>query len=185
MHRAYFPACSVDGPIEPPIAFGHLGLQGAVPNKCSSCEHLFEGSCTRAIKAINEYLHLDYGDCGIPGPTDPVTYEDTFVESKVQVPRKCSGCRFLSVDTVRGFTCTKDANKWGDFPRGLDWGAWHPDHVYLQLELPKVTTREMTKLAYANDMVGFIKEHRRVNPGLSLSEARLDYADFQGVIHKK
>lgn len=106
MHSRYFPPCPVDGPIDPPVAFGHMGSRGAVPAKCGQCRHLFEGECTRFIETVGHYLHLDHGPCGINGPTDPVTYEDEFIKAKVEVPRKCSRCRFLAVHQIFGFHCT-------------------------------------------------------------------------------
>lgn len=175
MHRFYFPPCPVDGPIEPPVPFGHLGLRGAVPHKCRSCEHLFEGSCTRYFDMVGGYLHLDHGPCGIPGPTDPVFFEDQFVTSKVEVPRKCATCVFLKTDRIRGFSCKKDTAQWGDFPRGLDWGAWEPDIIYLNLPFPKITTKTLMVHLRNNDLIAFIKEHRRVNPGLSIQEAKDDF----------
>ena len=83
MHKFYFPSCKVNGDIEPPVPFNHMGIAGAVPNKCGSCPHLFEGGCTRYIDSVNQYLHLDFGPCKVNGPTDPVIYEDDFIKSKV------------------------------------------------------------------------------------------------------
>lgn len=185
MHRRYFPPCPVDGPIEPPVPFGHMASRGAVPMKCSECQHLFEGECTRYIEEVGHYLHLDHGPCGIDGPTDPVIYKDDFVTSKAEVPRKCTICVFLAVDRIHGFHCTKDSDKWGDFHRGLDWGAWEPDFVYLELPLPKVTTKELSLYARQNDKMSFIKEHRRINPGLSIEEAIADFARFREVLEKR
>ena len=185
MHRNYFPRCPIDGPIEPPVPFGHMASRGAVPKKCSECQHLFEGECTRYIEDVGHYLHLDHGPCGIDGPTDPVLYEDEFVTSKAEVPRKCAKCVFLAVDRIYGFHCTKDADKWGDFHRGLDWGAWEPDCIYLELPLPKVTTKELSVFARRNDIMSFIKEHRRINPGLSIEEAKADFAHFRDVLEKR
>jgi len=185
MYRKYFPKCPVDGPIEPPVAFGHLASRGAVPKKCSNCQHLFEGECIRYIEEVGHYLHLDHGPCGIDGPTDPVTYEDTFITSKVEVPRKCAKCNFLAVDWIFGFHCTKDAGKWGEFHRSLDWGAWEPDCIYLTLPPPKITTKELSRSAQRNDKVAFIKEHRRINPGLSIEEANSDFAHFRRILEKR
>lgn len=182
MHRYYFPPCHIDGPIEPPVPFGHMGLRGAVPKKCSNCVQLFEGECTRYIEDVGHYLHLDHGPCGIDGPTDPVVYENQYISSNVEIPRKCSRCVFLGVDAIRGFHCLKDADKWGDFPRGLDWGAWEPEFIYLELPLPKVTTRNLSIFAGQNDLMSFIKEHRRINPGLSIEEAKADFAHFRSVL---
>lgn len=162
-----------------------MGLAGAVPNKCGQCPNLFEGSCVRYMEVVGRYLHLDYGPCGIPGPTDPVTYQDQFVVAKVEVPRKCSTCVYLAVDRTSGFNCRKDAQKWGRFGRGLDWGAWEPDVVYLELPPPKVTTKALAVYAKAGDLIEFIKEYRRVNPGLSIEEAKDDYRRLRAVLEGK
>lgn len=184
MHRRYFPACPVDGPIEPPVPFGHMCSTGAVPQKCASCDHLFEGECTRNIDDVGGYLHLDHGPCGVDGPTDPVVFENEFITSKVEIPRKCSKCRFLAVAPIYGFHCTKDSDKWGDFHRSLDWGSWRPDRIYIQLQLPKVTTKALSEFAFNEDKVAFIEEHRRINPGVSLEEALADYVHFRTVIEQ-
>ncbi len=175
MYKKYFPACDINGPIEPPVSFGHLGIQGAIPIKCSNCPKLFEGGCTRHIKMVGDYLYLDHGPCGIDGPSDPVIYENAFIQSKVTVPRKCSDCQFLSVAPIWGFECNQDADKWGDFKRGLDWGAWKPDVIYLQLPQPKITTRILSQAIFENDLLTFIREYRRVNLGLSIQEAKADF----------
>lgn len=184
MHKYYFPVCPVDGPIEPPVPFGHLGVSGAVPNKCSHCPKLFEGGCTRYIEDVGHYLHLDYGDCGIPGPTDPVIYRDEFIVSEVEIPRKCSTCVYLEFDRIRGFCCRKDSAKWGELERGLDWGTWRPDTIYLELPFPKVTTRALAVHANSGDLIAFIKEYRRVNPGVSHQEAKNDYQHFRSILER-
>jgi hypothetical protein len=184
MHKYYFPTCKVDGPIDPPVSFGHLGSRGAVPFKCSKCKYLFEGGCTRYIEEVGRYLHLDHGPCSKTGPTDPVLYEDIFIVSKVEIPRKCSKCVFLKVESIYGFYCSQDKEKWGDFHRGLDWGAWEPNSIYLELPLPKVTTKELSVFAKDNDEISFIKEYRRINPGLTLSEAKNDFARFREILEK-
>jgi hypothetical protein len=182
MYTQYFPPCPVDGPIEPPVPFGHMISKGAVPKKCSECKYLFEGECIRYMREVGRYLHLDHGFCGIQGPTDPVFYQDQYIESKVEIPRKCSTCSYLEYDRIRGFTCRKDAAKWGDFPRGLDWGDWEPDIMYLELPLPKITTKALSRHAKNDDLVAFIKEHRRVNPGLSMQEAKDDFYHFRVIL---
>lgn len=184
MHKLYFPACKVKGEIEPPVPFNHMGITGAVPNKCGSCKHLFEGGCTRYMDEVNRHLHLDYGPCGIDGPTDPVVYEDEYIKGKVEIPRKCSRCHFLKVGAPYGFYCSKDKEKWGSYHRGLDWGAWEPESIYLQLPLPKVTTKELSTYVKQNDLVKFIKEYRKRNPGLSINEAKEDFAYLQDILNK-
>ena len=158
MHSKYFPPCPIDGPIDPPVPFAHMASRGAVPNKCSKCEHLFEGECTRYMEEVGRYMHLDHGPCGVNGPTDPVVYEDSFVKSKVEIPRKCAGCVHLGIDRIYGLHCTKDSEKWGDLHRGLDWGTWQPNFIYLELPPPKVTTKKLSIFAYDNDKLAFIKD---------------------------
>jgi hypothetical protein len=176
MHKYYFPRCPVEGPIEPPVQFQHLGSRGAVPKKCHDCNFLFEGECTRGGAKVGHHLHLDHGPCGIEGPTDPVVYEDQWVRGHVEIPRKCARCIFLRVDPIRGFHCTKDAKIWGDLHRGLDWGYWEPDTIWIQLPHPKITTRTMISWAKAGNLMEFIKEYRSVNLDLPLTEARADFA---------
>lgn len=177
MYHLAFPVCPVEGPIEPPVPYSHF-LEGAVPKKCSTCEFLFEGECTRAFEQLGRYLNLDHGFCGVPGSTDPVRYENKWMVSKVKVPRKCSTCHFLSVGDVRGFICRKDQHIWGSFPRSLDWGSWEPDGIYVELPFPKVTTRQLYLAAKKRDLVAFIQEYRRANPSTSIQEAREDYQEF-------
>ena len=184
MHSHYFPPCPIEGPIPPSVPYGHMGTRGAVPQKCSKCKMLFEGECTRYMADVGHYLHLDHGPCGVRGPTDPVAYEDRFISGKVEVPRKCASCGFLRVDHIRGFICTKDSEIWGGLPRGLDWGAWRPDTIYLDLPHPKITTKLLVKCAHENDLVGFAQEYRRVNLGTSLAEAREDFAHFRRILDK-
>ena len=131
MWHSVFPSCSVDGPIMPAMPFSHMLSRGAVPNKCSDCQFLFEGECTRAMKSLGRFMALDHGTCRVSGSTDPVRFENQFLTSVVEIPRKCSNCALLQIDSIRGFTCGQDAHIWGNFPRELDWGSWHP-RVFLR-----------------------------------------------------
>ncbi len=118
----------------------------------------------------------------MPGETDPVPYENKYIRAKVTVPRKCASCRYLCNDSIHGFYCNKDSDKWGDFHRGLDWGTWQPEIVYFDLPLPKITTPKMCEYATADDLLSFISEYRKVNPGLSIQEAKDDYSLIQSKI---
>ena len=184
MHRHYFPSCPVEGPIEPPVPYNHMGISGAIPKKCSECSHCFEGGCTRFFEEVQRYSHLDFGPCGIDGPTDPVVYEDKFVTAKVEIPRKCLRCSFLFHDSIYGFTCRKDQDKWGRCHRGLDWGAWSPSRIYVELPHPKLTTKVLVDYAHSENLTGFIAEHRRINPGLSIIESKEDYGWFRRLIEQ-
>jgi hypothetical protein len=95
--------------------------------------------------------------------------------SKVEIPRKCASCRFLKIDSIQRVCCRKDEDKWGDFPRGLDWGAWKPDFIYVELAEPKVTTRNLALHARNDDFIQFVKEYRRINRNLSIQEAKNDF----------
>lgn len=183
MHVNYFPSCKIEGNIEPPVPFNHMGIAGAVPNKCGSCKHLFEG-CTRNIEQVGRYLHLDYGPCTIAGPTDPVIYEDENLKAKVKIPRKCTTC-VLKIERVIGLYCSQGKEKWGSWYRGFDWGTWEPDSIYLQLPLPKVTTKNLLIFVKRNEIINFINEYRQVNPGLSISEAKADFAYLQQALNKQ
>jgi hypothetical protein len=171
MYQYYFPTCSVEGSIDPVVPFKHFHLSGAVPNKCGSCHHLFEGECLRAIDELQRYLKLDYGFCGIYGSTEPVYYENQFVISKFEIPSKCASCVFFNPSN---FNCGKDPQKWGEFLRGLDWGYWQPESVYIALPFPKKTTKVLINCLKNNNLVGFIKEYRSINPG-SILEAKDDF----------
>ena len=101
MHKLYFPACPVEGPIEPPVPFSHFGTRGAIPSKCGSCKLEFEGGCMRYMDKLKRYMHLDYGPCGISGPTNPVIYED---QTSLFVPR--SRFRRSASGAISSFTTT-------------------------------------------------------------------------------
>ena len=158
------------------MPFSHMLSRGAVPNKCSDCQFLFEGECTRAMKSLGRFMALDHGTCRVSGSTDPVRFENQFLTSVVEIPRKCSNCALLQIDSIRGFTCGQDAHIWGNFPRELDWGSWHPEYFYVELPQPKMTRRALIEQLWARDLVGFLKEYRRINPDTAMSEARDDYA---------
>lgn len=134
------------------------------------------------MELTGRYLRLDHGPCGIAGDTDPVFLENEFFSSKVEVPRKCSKCHHLSFSLVSGFECRKDPEKWGDFRRGLDWGSWRPDRIHVSLPFPKVTTSRLVDAAHRADLLAFVEEPRRVNPGTPVSEAREDFSKLREAI---
>jgi hypothetical protein len=146
---------------------------------------LFEGGCARALETQPEYLHLDHGPCGIAGPTDPVAYQNRYFSAKVNIPRKCASCSYLVIDRYRGFDCGKDRSIWGEWMRGLDWGTWRPDRVYLALPPSKLTTSAMVDAVYDDDLVAFVRESRRVNPDVSIAETKRDFADLRQRIARR
>lgn len=165
------------------MPFQHLGSGGFVPRKCHDCQMFFEGECNRNADLNMGWAHLDYGPCGIPGPTDPVIYQDDLVIAKVPVPRKCSTCRFISLDPIRGFHCTKDRDKWGDMDRGLDWGDWQPAIPPIGLPFPQQTNDRMRELALLGDMVQFVIEYRKVNPA-SIAAAKQAYLELKAALEE-
>ena len=105
MDKYYFPKCPVEGPIDPPVPYFHGCFKGSIPQKCHNCKNSFEGECLRGMETVGRYLRLDYGPCGKPGRTDPVPFEDSFVSSVLQVPRKCAICKCIQYSPIFGFTC--------------------------------------------------------------------------------
>ena len=97
--------------------------------------------------------------------------------AKVTIPRKCAGCSHLVIDRQRGFDCEKDRSIWGDWMRGLDWGTWRPERIYLALRGSKVTTRAMADAVYDDDLVEF---RTRVPAGQSRRLHRRDQARLRG-----
>jgi hypothetical protein len=128
-------------------------------------------------------MHLDHGPCEVAGPTDPVILDNEFIRSKVDVPRKCSQCVYLSYFVILGFYCMRDADKWGDFHRSLDWGDWKPPFIYVSLRKIK-TTPALSRLAHENSLIAFVKEYRLVNPDVSMNEAKADFDRMRTIIAK-
>lgn len=185
MHKYYFPRCKVEGPIEPAARLRHMGFFRAIPQKCYECEYLFEGDCTRYFEEVGRHLYLDYGPCSVNGPTDPIYYESKVIKSNAEIPRKCKLCKYLGIHPIQGIICTENIETWGDFSRGLDWGTWEPEVIYFELPLTKTTNQKLNDLANKNDQINFIKEHRRVNPNLSLKEARNDFLYLRNKLKMK
>lgn len=178
MLSRYFPRCPVSGPVDPPVPYGHLVSRGAIPTKCASCSNLFEGECTRESPTAG-YMALDHGPCPVEGPTDPVFYEDRFITSKVEVPRKCATCASLKVDGIRGFICGRGPEVWGDFPRGLDWGSWAPTRPTLVIPPSVQSSRDLTDAAIQGDRSAFLRIFRSLNPNLPLDEGRRTFEDLR------
>lgn len=142
MYRLAFPACSVEGNQEP-VPYGHLVLHGAVPKKCSDCKNLFEGSCRRALSSVETYQVLDHGPCPVKGDAFPVPLSSTRSDKTLFVPQKCINCQNLGSDGIRGFFCTFEQEKWGKFPRSLDWSGWAPKNNLLGIEGRVIATDEV------------------------------------------
>lgn len=181
MYRTVFPRCTVPGSFEPE-PYSHL-INGAVPRKCRECDHLFEGSCRRAMAQVQGYLSLDHGPCPIKGPTDPVLVETQHYLSKVYVPSKCRTCRNLLLDSIQGFVCNLEREKWGSFPRALDWGSWSPEHPNLGLQSGRSVSVEVLQAVSERNEVGAIKAFRAVHRDATLKEAREAYAELLAKVH--
>lgn len=179
MYRTVIPHCTVTGPVDP-VPYGHMGIQGAIPRKCGSCEHVFEGGCTRAGRQAKGYLALDHGPCPVKGPTHPVLLHTQYYQSTVFVPAKCAHCRHRELDRLYGFVCTIDKARWGEFSRTLDWGAWQPDHPNLGLRSGRSLTVEMLEAIAARDEVRWIKIFRATHQDAIIREARDAYAELVG-----
>ena len=179
MHRWQFPACPVDGPFIPPRPFSHLGIDSSIPNKCATCDQLFEGCCSRHTEDLGRFLSLDYGPCGIDGPTDPVDVVLSDRNLEVQIPRKCESCEHREDSR-----CSKDPELWGHNQRALDWADWSPPFIYVELPSPKASSAALSQFAGDDDLVSFVKEYRRINPSHSVTEAKSDFALIRAVQHK-
>jgi hypothetical protein len=181
MYRKLFPKCEIEGSLEP-VKYEHFASQGAVPKKCISCSNLFEGECLRAVDLIEDYLTLDYGVCKIEGETYPVVIE-TKNENPICVPKKCLDCQFLLKSRTRGYTCTSEKEKWGDFSRHLDWGDWKPDYPLVGLRRDEVIgsknsylggmiiTKDLVSLLLDGKTTKAIKLYRTLNNIETIKEA--------------
>jgi hypothetical protein len=118
------------------------------------------------------YRNLDYGPCPISGPQQPVIYENEFIQSKVCIPEKCRRCRHLHSDPTRGFVCNYEREKWGDFPRALDWGLWSPERSDLHLDSGRSLTQEFMSAVERGDQVHAIRVFRDQHRDATLKEAR-------------
>jgi len=176
MFRQVLPRCTVTGPVDP-VPYSHL-INGAIPRKCGACKNLFEGGCRRAFEQVEHYLALDHGACPVKGPTNPVQVETEFFVSKVQVPEKCSTCRHLKLDPPWGFVCNFEHERWGDFPRTLDWGAWSPEHPNLGLKSGRSITPEMLNAVAIRQEALAIKVFRATHTDATFHEAREAYAEL-------
>lgn len=181
MHHTAFPICTVSGGYKP-VAYNHFGA-GAVPAKCRKCDALFEGGCTRAMDLVQRYLALDHGPCGVKGPTDPVRYENEWMRSKVEVPRKCASCPHLEVNRSRGLHCDKDRDVWGNFPRGLDWGAWRPGQPDLTLASGHEITSAMVEAVRSRSKMKAFMAFRAANSGTSMLDAKRAYVELSSKLH--
>ena len=187
MYRRSFPKCTVEGDQSPSKKMLVMASKWALPTKCISCQYLFEGECLRDSELIGGgFLQLDYGYCGVDGPTEPFAIEEPAIGVKIFIPTKCKSCQFLYLDSIRGYVCKKDQKLWGDGFRGLDWGDWEPNYPNVGLErlgnsevnerfLDRViVTEEILDLLMANQKIAALKLYRSINAITTIKHAKDD-----------
>lgn len=130
------------------------------------------------MEQVRGYLALDHGPCPMRGPTNPVIVETVHYISKVSVPAKCERCRYLELEKVRDFVCNFEREKWGAFPRTLDWGAWSPEHSIVGLKSGRSVSQEVLRAVAAQREVEAIKAFRAAHRDATLKEAREAYAEL-------
>jgi hypothetical protein len=138
------------------------------------------------MEQVQGYLSLDHGPCPIKGPTDPVLVESQYYVSKVYVPSKCRSCRHLQLDSIRGFVCNFERERWGSFPRTLDWGSWSPEHSSLglqRLQSGRSVSGEVLQAVQRRHEVEAIKAFRAAHQDATLKEARDAYAELLAKMH--
>lgn len=178
MFRQAFPRCEVPGPVDP-VPYSHFCSNGCIPRKCSTCKSQFEGGCGRGVEQTAGWLALDHGPCAVPGPSDPVLIENRYISSKVSVPRKCSHCRHLDYDGIRGFVCGWQQEMWGDFPRTLDWGDWTPETPNVGLDSDATCSPVFIRLCIAAQMADAIRTFLSDNPTASVGEGKRAYEEIR------
>lgn len=130
------------------------------------------------MEQIQGYLALDHGPCPIKGPTEPVLVDTPYYTSKVYVPSKCQSCRYLELDRIRGFVCNYEWERWGSFPRALDWGLWNPEHPNLGLKSGHSVPVEFIQAVQDQNEAQAIKVFRAAHPDATFREARDAYAEL-------
>jgi hypothetical protein len=128
---------------------------------------------------VQDYLSLDHGPCPVKGSTAPIRIETAYYQSKVYVPTKCVKCVNLELDSVRGFVCNLDRERWGAFPRTLDWGSWSPEHPNLGLESGRSVSHEVMQAVVQGREAEAIKAFRSSHPDATFREARDAYAELR------
>lgn len=177
VHRRSFPACEVRGPVDP-VPFSHGASAGAVPRKCASCRFLFEGECVRAIDQVQGYLALDHGPCPVVGDTTPTPMAIGPPLGTVSIPTKCRTCQHLDASPVRGFTCRFERDRWGAFPRALDWGTWSPELPNLGLASGRPVSLTLLRAVAAGNEAEAVKAFRADVPDATFAEARAAFAEL-------
>jgi hypothetical protein len=130
------------------------------------------------MEQTQRYLSLDHGPCPVKGPTNPALVDSLYYISKVYVPLKCLKCKHLLLDSIRGFVCNFERDRWGSFPRTLDWGLWSPEYPNLGLESGRSVSIDVIKAVQACQEAEAIKAFRSVHKDATFKEARDAYAEL-------
>lgn len=177
MYRRAFPACEVDGPVDP-VPFSHMLSTGAIPRKCASCRFFFEGECTRAADQGLALLALDHGPCPVLGDTTPTPVDTGLPLGTVSIPAKCRTCEHLEASPVRGFTCRFERDRWGALPRALDWGTWTPELPNLGLASGRPVSLPLLRAVAAGNEAEAVRAFRADFPEATFAEARGAFAEL-------
>jgi hypothetical protein len=179
MYRHAFPACEVVGSYQP-VPFSHLGLTSLIPGKCSNCEYLFEGCCTRSIEYLEDYSFLDYGPCPIEGDCTPKPFRTGKEQILFFIPAKCVDCNYLT----HGGVCHWQKEIWDDFSRSLDWGSWRPKWRPLGIKQKVFSTDQLLDLIAAGKTGAAVKLLRDMYPSLDLATAIAHVKEFAAKLKK-
>jgi hypothetical protein len=200
MYRKAFPRCKIKGSLRP-VPYGHFDFTGCIPKKCLKCKFNEEGDCTRALNQVSSSLALDYGPCEVDGDTSPELIAELHVPKigvvvvpknevldvpkigKVYVPKKCLYCLYLAFDIVRNFYCNFEREKWGDFPRAVDWGNWNPSLPNVGLASRKNVSMDLIEAVNEGKETEAIKIFREINKGASIKEARDAFKELKGKLN--
>ncbi len=188
MYRKSFPKCEIQGDRSPSKKKQIMGSISALPNKCLSCEFLFEGECLRAEELAEDYLRLDYGSCGIEGNTEPKVIKVSKTGIEIFVPNKCIDCEFLIYNSTLRYVCSKDQEIWGDGFRELDWGDWQPKFPNVGLRKFGRDDLDLGNVAITNKVIQHIldghktkalKVYKDLNNISTIKEAREDIEQIE------
>jgi hypothetical protein len=79
--------------------------------------------------------------------------------------------------------CNFEREKWGHFPRTLDWGSWSPEHPNLGLQSGRSVSVELLHAVHQKNEVSAIKAFRAEHRDASFKEAREAYAELLAKMH--
>lgn len=171
MYQKSFPLCPVDGPRDP-VPYSNGVMQGAIPRKCSTCQFLERGLCSRGVQLTDSLLNLDHGSCSKGGNTDPepINLPNVWPYEQIVVPYKCTSCPKLMADGGGGVICTDDSDVWNGFPRGVDWGKFRPDHPVVGIAGYKLD-RNTVLLESMGNRNQAVRSFKALNPKASMKQA--------------